>query len=100
MRLCPQYRPGGRAGGDLTLEALRDNEEVDMFTTVFVGNSQTAAIDGKMVTPGAIGKETEAMENCCCLRERQRQGAGGVSGPAGRFLPRVRGYRIRRAAAG
>ena len=33
----------------LTLEQLRD-EQVDMFTTVFVGNAQTKEINGKMVT--------------------------------------------------
>ncbi len=34
----------------LTLEALKE-KETDMFTTVFIGNSQTREIDGKMVTP-------------------------------------------------
>jgi precorrin-3B C17-methyltransferase len=34
----------------LSLKALRDTD-VDMFSTVFIGNSQTRAIDGKMVTP-------------------------------------------------
>ena len=34
----------------LTLRELRDTQ-VDMFSTVFIGNSQTKAIDGKMVTP-------------------------------------------------
>lgn len=34
----------------MTLEELRETK-VDMFTTVFVGNSQTKAIGGKMVTP-------------------------------------------------
>ncbi|RGY99038.1 precorrin-3B C(17)-methyltransferase [Clostridium sp. AM58-1XD] len=34
----------------LTLNALR-NREVDMFTTVFIGNKQTTVINGKMVTP-------------------------------------------------
>ena len=34
----------------LTLRKLRDTT-VDMFTTVFIGNSQTRVIDGKMVTP-------------------------------------------------
>ena len=33
-----------------TLKALR-KEEVDMFTTVFIGNSETRVINGKMVTP-------------------------------------------------
>ena len=34
----------------MTLKALRDTQ-VDMFTTVFIGNSQTKNINGKMVTP-------------------------------------------------
>ena len=34
----------------MSLKELRDTQ-VDMFTTVFIGNSQTKEIDGKMVTP-------------------------------------------------
>ncbi len=34
----------------LTLSALRDTA-ADMFTTVFIGNSETQIIGGKMVTP-------------------------------------------------
>ena len=34
----------------MTLEQLRDTK-VDMFTTVFIGNSQTKVINNKMVTP-------------------------------------------------
>ncbi|MDD2979658.1 MAG: precorrin-3B C(17)-methyltransferase [Hespellia sp.] len=34
----------------MTLEEL-EKTKVDMFTTVFIGNSQTKKIDGKMVTP-------------------------------------------------
>lgn len=34
----------------MTLRELRDTE-VDMFTTVFIGNSQTREMNGKMVTP-------------------------------------------------
>ena len=34
----------------MTLQELRDTQ-VDMFTTVFIGNSQTKNIGGKMVTP-------------------------------------------------
>lgn len=34
----------------LTLKELRETK-VDMFTTVYVGNSQTKEMDGKMVTP-------------------------------------------------
>ena len=43
----------GREGESMqvmTLEELK-NTGVDMFTTVFVGNSQTKEINGKMVTP-------------------------------------------------
>ena len=43
----------GRAGehGEIcTLAQLRDRQ-VDMFTTVFIGNSQTRVIGGKLVTP-------------------------------------------------
>ena len=53
--LSPSRRRAlGRAGEravTLTLAELRDNEDVDMFTTVFVGNEQTKLLDGKMVTP-------------------------------------------------
>lgn len=34
----------------MTLKELRDTQ-VDMFTTVFIGNSQTMNLNGKMVTP-------------------------------------------------
>ena len=40
----------GEAATVLTLGQLRD-AQVDMFTTVFVGNSQTKVINGKLVTP-------------------------------------------------
>lgn len=40
----------GEAAKVMTLKELRDTK-VDMFTTVFVGNSQTKEINGKMVTP-------------------------------------------------
>lgn len=43
----------GREGEEMkvmTLKELRDTK-VDMFTTVFIGNSQTRKINGKMVTP-------------------------------------------------
>ncbi len=51
--VCGTVRNVGRAGEEsaiLTLGQLRDTP-VDMFTTVFVGNSQTKVIGGKMVTP-------------------------------------------------
>lgn len=40
----------GEAMNVMTLKKLRDTQ-VDMFTTVFIGNSQTKVINGKMVTP-------------------------------------------------
>ena len=51
--VCGFVRNIGRAGQEshiTTLGALRDTP-VDMFTTVFIGNSQTKVIDGHMVTP-------------------------------------------------
>lgn len=52
--VCGFVQNIGRAGERgvlLPLRALRDSTEVDMFTTVFIGNSQTAVLNGKMVTP-------------------------------------------------
>lgn len=40
----------GECGKVMSLKELRDTQ-VDMFTTVFIGNSQTREINGKMVTP-------------------------------------------------
>lgn len=51
--VCGFVRNIGREGESatvLTLRELRDTQ-VDMFTTVFVGNSQTKNLDGHMVTP-------------------------------------------------
>ena len=51
--VCGLARQIGREGESwrvLTLKALR-NTEADMFTTVFIGSSQTREIDGRMVTP-------------------------------------------------
>ena len=51
--ICGIARNIGRAGEMtqvMTLRELRDTE-VDMFSTVFIGNSQTQIIHGKMVTP-------------------------------------------------
>ena len=50
---CGYVRNIGREGQEavtLTLSELQD-AQVDMFTTVFVGNSQTKLINGKLVTP-------------------------------------------------
>ena len=51
--VCGLAKNIGRAGESrqiLTLGELRETE-VDMFTTVFIGNSQTRIIGGRMVTP-------------------------------------------------
>ena len=51
--VCGYVRNIGRSGCThkiCTLAELAD-EQVDMFTTVFVGNSKTCVKDGKMITP-------------------------------------------------
>ena len=51
--VCGVAQNIGREGENtrvMTLGALRD-AEVDMFSTVFIGNSQTKIVNGKMVTP-------------------------------------------------
>lgn len=41
----------GEKGVICTLKELVGNEDIDMFTTVFIGNSATKIINGKLVTP-------------------------------------------------
>lgn len=51
--VCGIVRNIGREGQEsriLTLSELK-NTAVDMFTTVFIGNSETKVINGRMVTP-------------------------------------------------
>ena len=51
--VCGTVTNIGRDGESMkvmTLSELRETP-VDMFTTVFIGNSQTKNINGKMVTP-------------------------------------------------
>lgn len=51
--VCGYAKNIGRNGGEsavLTLAELAE-AQADMFTTVFIGNSQTKNINGKMVTP-------------------------------------------------
>ena len=50
----------------MTLKERRDTE-VDMFTTVFVGNSQTKNVNGKMVTPRGY---KNVLSNCFCRDHR------------------------------
>lgn len=56
--VCGLARLIGREGESwqiLDLKTLRDTE-ADMFTTVFIGSSQTRRIAGKMVTPRGYGR--------------------------------------------
>lgn len=51
---CGYVKNIGREGQTsvvLSLSQLRDCEDVDMFTTVFIGNEQTKLLNGKLVTP-------------------------------------------------
>jgi len=51
--VCGVVRNIGREGEEIrtmTLAELRDYQ-ADMFTTVFIGNSHTRVINGRMVTP-------------------------------------------------
>jgi precorrin-3B C17-methyltransferase len=45
-------RQAGREGQTYTITTLKDmlNEEIDMVTTIVVGNSMTRVINGRMVT--------------------------------------------------
>lgn len=52
--VCGWVKNIGRPGEEsrvCTLRELAACEDVDMFTTVFIGNSRTRVVDGKMVTP-------------------------------------------------
>lgn len=56
--VCGMVRNIGREGQShalCTLEELKE-AEADMFTTVFVGNSQTKKVNGRMVTPRGYGR--------------------------------------------
>ena len=58
--VCGTVRNIGREGEEakvMTLGELRDTK-VDMFTTVFIGNSATKEWNGKMLTPRGYGVET------------------------------------------
>ncbi len=50
MWICKEYRRDNETAGVLTLNELADFK-ADMFTTVYIGNSHTKIINGKMVTP-------------------------------------------------
>ena len=61
-RICGTVRNIGREGEEAhvcTLEELR-GIRADMFTTVFIGNSSTRVIDGRMVTPRGYSREKQS----------------------------------------
>ncbi|MBQ1451067.1 MAG: precorrin-3B C(17)-methyltransferase [Clostridia bacterium] len=51
--VCGIVKNIGREGEDMKLMTLAELKDysADMFTTVFIGNSKTKIVDGKMVTP-------------------------------------------------
>ena len=51
--VCGIVRNIGREGEEMKLMTLAELKDyaADMFTTIFIGNSRTKIIDGKMVTP-------------------------------------------------
>lgn len=52
--VCGYAKNIGRSGEKAVICRIKDllgNDDIDMFATVFVGNSQTREINGKMVTP-------------------------------------------------
>ncbi len=58
-------RQAGRTDQQLTLTTLAElnPEDIDMFTVVIIGNSQTYVADGKMITPRGYYRECCAEEN-------------------------------------
>ena len=56
--VCGWVKNIGREGEEYRICTLKelDNEPIDMFTTVFIGSSQTKLVDGKMVTPRGYEK--------------------------------------------
>ena len=59
--VCGWVKNIGREGEEYRICTLKelDNEPIDMFTTVFIGSSQTKLVDGKMVTPRAYEKHED-----------------------------------------
>ena len=55
-RVCGYVKNIGREGTESRLCKVSDlaNEDIDMFTTVFIGNSDTKIVNGKMITPRIV----------------------------------------------
>ena len=51
----PRLSRGGQTARLLTLAELRD-AQLDMFTTVFVGSSETRVQNGRLITPRGYRK--------------------------------------------
>lgn len=68
-RVCGLVSQIGRDGERAEVLSLGElkNRQVDMFTTVFIGNSQTKAIGGRMVTPRGY---SVAAGNACIFRQK------------------------------
>lgn len=58
-RICGYVENIGRDGTQMQLCTLKElqNRQVNMFTTVFIGNAQTQNVNGKMVTPRGYRKD-------------------------------------------
>ena len=63
-QVCGTVRNIGREGENTKVCTLGELKglQVDMFTTVFVGNSMTKELDGKMITPRGYAVELEPDE--------------------------------------
>ena len=62
--VCGTVRNIGREGEEMQIYTMEElhHTPVDMFTTVFVGNSSTRVINGKMVTPRGYQKRMTPKE--------------------------------------
>lgn len=59
---CGYVRNVGRDGQSARiclLPELVQNDDIDMFTTVFIGNSETKLVNGRMVTPRGYERKKE-----------------------------------------
>jgi hypothetical protein len=63
-RICGIANKIGREGEWVRLCSLQElrETEVDMFCTIFIGNSETAKVRGKMVTPRGYRAERETVK--------------------------------------
>ncbi len=71
--VCGYVRNIGREGEETVTLSLRELREasLDMFSTVFIGSSQSEIINGRMVTGRGYGKEKDDSGGIC--RDRHKQ---------------------------